>query len=535
MHSGIDGLDATPEELEALVEQARRAALDEPGYQKLKAAVWTLSRVTELIQSRDATIESLRNLLCASQTEKTTAVLKRVGIDTGVPPKTPQPKPPGHGRHGANAYGGAHKIPVAHATLKSGDGCPDCHRGKVYRQREPGVLIRLMGQPPLDATVYQLEKLRCNLCGEIFTAKAPTEAGEDKYDPTAGSMIAVLRYGGGFPMTRLEKLERSLGIPLPASIQWEIVCALATRVRPAFEELIRQAAQGRVLYNDDTSMTVLSLRRQIQDEADEPGRTGIFTSGIVSTREGRQIALFFTGREHAGENLAAILTQRVAKLEPPIQMCDALARNLPKGPDSVGVIVSHCLAHARRRFVEVTANFPNPCRHVLEALGKVYHHDALARTQRLSAEDRLRYHQQHSGPILDALRSWLKSQLEEKRVEPNSGLGGAIGYMLKYWDRLTLFLRQAGAPLDNNLCERGLKKAILHRKNSLFYKTEKGAQVGDLFMSLIHTAELCGANPFDYLTQLQRHADELDQHPQDWMPWNYRATMDRASPATDTG
>jgi hypothetical protein len=149
-------------------------------------------------------------------------------------------------------------------------------------------------------------------------------------------MIAVLRYGGGYPMTRLEKLEQSLGIPLPASIQWEIVCAMAMQIKPVFDELIRQAAQRRVLHNDDTSMTVLSLRREIQDEADEPGRTGIFTSGIVSTRDGRHIALFFTGRPHAGENLAVILNNRVDALEPPIQMCDALARNLPKMPQTLG-------------------------------------------------------------------------------------------------------------------------------------------------------------------------------------------------------
>lgn len=534
MHAGIERLDATPEELDSIVERTR-PALDEPAYLKLKAAIRTLGAVNTLIQNQDITIESLRNFLYGSQTEKTQAVLKRSGVPTGAPPKAPKPKPPGHGRHGAKAYRGAHKIAVPHAILKSGDGCPDCQRGKVYLQREPGVLVRLIGQAPLDATVYQLEKLRCNLCGEIFTAKAPDQAGDEKYDPTAASMIAVLRYGGGFPMTRLEKLEQSLGIPLPASIQWEIVCAMAVRIKPVFDELIRQAAQGRVLHNDDTSMTVLSLRREIENETDTSGRTGIFTSGIISTRDGRHIALFFTGRQHAGENLAVILAKRIDALEPPIQMCDALARNLPKMPKTLEVIVSHCIAHARRRFVEVTPNFPDACRHVLEALGKVYHHDALARKQKLSADQRLLYHQQHSGPVMDQLRQWLTAQMEEKKVEPNSGLGGAIGYLLKYWDRLTLFLRQPGAPLDNNICERILKRAILHRKNSLFYKTEKGAEVGDLFMSLIHTAELCGANPFDYLTQLQRHADQLEQRPQDWMPWNYLETLDRASPAANTG
>jgi transposase len=535
MSPDAKAFDVSAQELDALVERARTAALDEAGYQKLKAAVRTLSIMTAMLENPDTTLQSLRNMFRAGQSEKTAAVLKRAGIPTQKPPEVPKVKAPGHGRHGAKAYRGAHKIPVPHACLRSGDRCPECERGKVYLQREPGVLVRLIGQAPLDATIYQLEKLRCNLCGEIFTAKAPDQAGDEKYDPTAASMIALLRYGGGFPMTRIEKLEQSLGIPLPASIQWEIVCAIAMRIKPVFDELIRQAAQGSVLHNDDTSMTVLSLRREIQDEADEPGRTGIFTSGIVSTRDGRHIALFFTGRQHAGENLAVILAKRSDVLEPPIQMCDALTRNLPKMPETLEVIVSHCLAHSRRRFVEVMPNFPDACRHVLETLGKVYHHDALARKQKLSSEDRLRYHQQHSGPVMDQLRQWLTAQMEEKKVEPNSGLGGAIGYLLKYWERLTLFLRKAGAPLDNNLCERELKKAILHRKNSLFYKTEKGAEVGDLLMSLIHTAELCGANPFDYLTQLQRHAEQLKQQPEDWMPWNYLQAMNRAFQAANTG
>ncbi len=524
MKPGAERLEVSAEELDALVEQAR-VALDEAGYQKLKAAVRTLAVVTALLENQDTTLQSLRNLLCQAQTEKTEAVLKRVGIHTGETAKAAKSKAPGHGRHGAKAYRGACKVQVFHASLRSGDQCPECQRGKVYVQREPGVLVRLIGRAPIEATVYELEKLRCNLCGEVFTANAPEGSGDEKYDVTAASMIAILRYGSGFPLHRLEKLEASMGIPLPASIQWQIVCVMAVRIAPAFDELIRQAAQGDVLHNDDTSMQVLSLRRTINEEADGAERTGIFTSGIVSTREGRQIALFFTGRQHAGENLRDVLAERAAAMSPPIQMCDALSRNLPKMPETLEVIVSHCLAHARRRFVEVTPNFPDACRHVLEALGAVYHHDALARKKRLSSEERLLFHQQHSAPVMDTLHQWLTAQLEQKKVEPNSGLGGAIAYLLKYWNRLTLFLRQAGAPIDNNICERSLKKAILHRKNSLFYKTEKGAEVGDLFMSLIHTAELCGANPFDYLIQLQRHADELEENPSRWMPWNYLETF----------
>jgi hypothetical protein len=124
-----------------------------------------------------------------------------------------------------------------------------------------------------------------------------------------------------------------------------------------------------------------------------------------------------------------------------------------------------------------------------------------------------------------ALEQWSKAQIDERKTEPNSGLGKAINYLLKRWDALTLFLRVPGAPLDNNLCERALKQAIVHRKNSLFYKTENGAHVGDVFMSLIHTAQLCGANPFDYLTAIQRRADDVAKNPADWMPWNYEAAL----------
>jgi transposase len=171
---------------------------------------------------------------------------------------------------------------------------------------------------------------------------------------------------------------------------------------------------------------------------------------------------------------------------------------------------------------------------VLEVLGQVYRHEATARQQGMSAEERLRFPQAQSGPLLDSLKHWLTEQFETRQVEPNSGLGAAITYLTRHWDRLTLFLRQPGAPLDNNLCEQALKKAILHRKNALFYKTQNGAQVGDLLMSLIYTCQLSGADTFDYLTQLQKHAEDLVRRPSDWMPWNYRQTSAAAGAHLDS-
>src|SRR3989454_1518907 len=343
-------------------------------------------------------------------------------------------------------------------------------------------------------------------------------------------MIAVLKYGTGLPFHRLDRLQASLQIPLPASTQWDIVSDLAMRLQPVLHALTEQAAQGEILHNDDTSMTVLELLHRAGPRGDRepedvsPDRTGVFTSAVVSIGEGRRIALFLTGRRHAGENLAHVLAARAADLGPPIQMCDALSRNLPK---PLTVMLGNGLAHARRHVVNVTPSFPAECRHILERVRDVYRYDAEARAQHLSPMDRLTFHQGHSGPIMEELHAWLAVQLDEHRIEPNSGLGKAITYFLNHWTPLTLFLRQPGAPLDNNIVERSLKRAILHRKNAYFYRTLNGAEVGDLFMTLIHTCQLCQANSFDYMIECQRHARELSANPSEWMPWNYLETLQR--------
>jgi hypothetical protein len=302
-------------------------------------------------------------------------------------------------------------------------------------------------------------------------------------------------------------------------------------LEPVQEALITLAAQGHLIHNDDTPMRVQSLANPALREgaaAEGKERTGIFTTSLLAEVAGHRIALFITGHRHAGENLDQLLARRAKEASPPIQMCDALSRNPSKEFET---LLANCLSHGRRQFVDLANYFPAQCRHVLESLGEVYHYEAQAQAAGLSPEARLRFHQEHSQKVMDDLQHWMDQQLEQKRVEPNSGLGQAIHYMLKRWPALTLFLRQAGAPLDNNICERALKMAILHRKNSLGYKTLNGARLGDLFMSLIHTCRLCGANPLDYLTALQRHAKEAREHPPRWFPWNYK----QASAADDTG
>lgn len=521
-------------ELEAIIERTR-GTLSDAEREKLKAAVEALGQLVGLVEDKNTSIQKLRQILFGARTEKTQKVLEAVGGSEGGgggKEKQPKEKAKGHGRNGAAAYRGAERVKIEHESLKAGDCCPGCQKGKVYIPGSPAYRIRIKGQAPLGATVYELEKLRCNLCGEMFTAKEPVGVGDEKYDASSASMVALLKYGSGFPFHRLEGLQESLGIPLPASTQWEIVNDKAPLIEPAHHELIRQAAQGEVLHNDDTTMKILALmgdkNRATKEEGSE--RTGVFTSGIIATTEGQKIALFFTGHRHAGENLAEVLKRRASQLGPPIQMCDALSRNPPKDFE---VLLAHCIAHARRKFVEVAPNFPEECRYVLETLRELYQNDAHAREQGMTAQERLRFHQEKSAPLMASFKQWLTEQMEEHKVEPNSGLGEAIAYFTKHFDKLTLFLHVAGAPIDNNVCERALKKAILHRKASLFYKTENGARVGDLYMSLIYSCQLAKANPFDYLNELQKHHQELAQRPAVWMPWNYRQTLDRAAQPTD--
>ena len=330
-------------------------------------------------------------------------------------------------------------------------------------------------------------------------------------------------------MNRLQRLEENLGIPLPASTQWEIVEDLAEDLEPVHQELKRQAAQGEVLHSDDTTMKILALVQARQSGEDQEGqgkdRTGVFTTGIVSVVGEHRVALFFTGPKHSGENMTKVLAERNPELGAPIHMCDALSR-VPKQPS----LLANCLTHGRRKFVELMESFPPACRKVLESLRQVYLVDQRSAERRLPPEDRLRLHQAESEPIMTALQTWMQEQITQRLVEPNSGLGQAINYMLRHWEPLTLFLRQPGAPLDHNICERALKKAILHRNNSLFYKTQNGAEVGDLFMSLIHTCELEGVNAFEYLVQLQKNLERVETHPADWLPWNYRRALEPANP-----
>ena len=432
----------------------------------------------------------------------------------------------GHGRRSAADYPGAETVGCPHQQYHSGDRCPLCARGRLYRLA-PLVQLRFQGQPLGLATRYELERLRCGGCGGVFVAQLPPEAGQQIYATSLKVNLAVAHYHLGLPLKRIESFQDLVGIPLPDATQWELVEQVADSAYRVYESLKTVGANQALVYQDDTGARILSLIQE--NRADPPPeRKGMYTTVLRFEGE-HAICVYVTGRRHAGENLDAILAQRDPELGPIQWMSDGLAANTPKQHQNRAVDLS-CLVHGRRKFIEIDAFFPSECARVLEAIGTVYQHEAHCKEHRLTAEQRLAYHQQHSRAVMDDLKAWMEKQFKERLVEPNSRLGGAFDYLLKRWDALTRFLEIPGAPLDNNTAERALKMILRYRKNSLFYKNEHGAYVGDVLTSLIETCRLAGANPLDYLSALMENRSAVFADPRAWLPWNYHETLADGSP-----
>ena len=512
------------EELEALRLRLETRQLHEEDFSLLMKLIATVQTLVRVLEHKRASIARLKKMLFGAPTEKSKT-------EVGSTPSAGQPSTraaKGHGRHSAQSYFGAKRVEVPLTQVKVGQRCPECGKGKLYCLKKPSPVLWLEGKAPVQAVVYECQRMRCSGCGKLFTAEAPQEAGQKKYDESVGSMVALLRYGNGLPFFRLQQLQRSMGVPLPASVQWQLVQQKAQSLKPIHEALLRHAAQGELMRVDDTTMTILERdgratglpERPIQEglKRDGSDKKGTRTTGIVSSGQGCQVVLYATGARQAGQNMDRLLSQRDAQRPAPIQMCDALASNLPK---QFHVILANCLAHARRKFLEVVEPFPREVELVLYAFQYIYANEEEATRATLSPQQRLELHQLRSAFVMEGLFAWMHAQINNTMVEPNSQLGQAFSYMFKHREPLTLFLRVPNAPLDNNLAERILKRAILHRKNSLFYKTSAGAEVGDLLMSVISTCTMNGVNPLLYLTDVEKHAAEVAQNVESWLPWNY--------------
>ena len=415
MASTPERIDLSAEQAGSLIERVRSRSLDEKDYEVLVGIIETVLFLHQALSRKSHSIQRLLRRIFGVKTESATNILKdssdKVSRESGSPsgskstPKEGCAGKRGHGRNGADSYPRARRIPVTHEDHRSGDPCPLCPKGKLYLMSAPAVVVRMRGHAPVEPAIFECERLRCNLCGEVFTAKLPEGVGHDKYDESARALIACMKYGSGFPFHRLEKLQKSMQAPLPASTQWDEAERLADMIHPVYPELARQAARGEILHNDDTGMRVLSLAKRLAGE--NAKRKGIFTTGVVSIHEDKKIALFFTGNRHAGENLETLLKQRAAGLVPDSNVRCPLPEHA-RDPEGDRFSASTCAQ--LRRYVH-----PFPGARFIELLGKVYHHDTKASQKGLSPSERLRFHQAHSAPVMDEIKEWMADQIDGKR------------------------------------------------------------------------------------------------------------------------
>lgn len=416
--------------------------------------------------------------------------------------------------------------------INVGDICPECFIGKIYPFREKIIPV-IIGRSPLAFEEHRIPIYRCNACGKIFEPRLPEEIPKiGKAKSSALALATIMHYEMGVPFERISFLQKAFRQNLSPSQIWEISEDASEALNPIWEELKKQAANATVFYTDDTTGTILSLKAEnkvnrekkpVNGKKNPEDRVAIYSSAIIGVLPcGSEVHLYFHGRKYAGENFSDILDFRDQKMKPPIQMKDALTMNIPGLFD---VVETKCNSHALRKFKDIQDIFPTECSFILKQYRKVFENDKWTLDQKFTNQERLSYHKFHSKPLMEEIKDYVKKLTDERCVEPNSSLGGAIRYFLSHYEELIGFFKFEGAPLDNNKAERSLKLIIRLRKNSMFYKTEHGAEVAGILQSIIYTAEAYGENVFEYLEAVFDNQDLVNLSPKGWLPWTFRDSL----------
>lgn len=526
--------DIDAEELDALILRVQEAiehnlALSVSDCQLLLNALKTLSALQERLSDNDITLHKLRKLVGMVRSSETMNSL--LGQGKGKPNKT-------YGQKRHQTKNNKPSAPVKPTQkqhklddLSKGDLCPECQKGKLYKY-EPATLLRITGQTPFVPEQHVMERLRCNACGQYFSAKLPDEVLKDgepgqKYGYSARSLMALHKFFAGAPYYRQESIQAMMGVKLTASTTFDQTELVANSLQPVYTLLKQNAANAMHYYLDDTGNRILKQApiEKRQRNSDKPRlRSGVYSSGVVATlNDGHRVVLYQTNIGHAGEFIDELLSQRSSHYPPPLLMSDALPSNHPSHPYEV----HHCLcnSHGRRQFAEVLHQFPDEVEEILNWYGKIWKHEDEARAQGLDDEKRQAYHKTHSLPIMKQIDNWGQEQLDTGSVEENSGLGKAICYFNRHYEGLTAFCQIKGAQLDNNCAERALKLVARNRKNAMFHKTQAGASIADVVMSMIATSVEAGINVFEYFNTLQQFHQEVKATPEQFLPWNYQSNI----------
>ncbi|WP_394706597.1 IS66 family transposase [uncultured Draconibacterium sp.] len=529
-----DLTDIDSEELDGLIQRVQDAtehdlALSPQDCQILLKALKTLAALQERLSDNDITLHKLRKLVGMVRSSETMNTLlgqkSKKNKNRGQKcPKSQSTKPNAPVKPKVTQ----HKLD----GLNKGEPCPECQQGKLYKY-EPATLLRITGQSPFVPEQHVMERLRCNACGQYFTAKLPDEVTEDgepgqKYGYSASSLIALHKFFVGAPYYRQESIQALMGVKLTASTGFDQTELIANSLLPIHKVMVQEAANAAHYYLDDTGNRILDqapVEKPQRNSNKTRQRSGVYSSGLVAALVGEyNFVLYRTNIGHAGEFIDEILSQRDSP-HPPLLMSDAL----PSNRSSLGYEVQHCLcnSHGRRQFAEVLNQFPDEVEQVLTWYGEIWRHDDEARERGLNAEQRLTWYKKRSLPVMGQIRDWGEGEgeLNNDNVEENSGLGKAISYFNKHYEGMTAFCRLEGAQLDNNRAEQALKLVARNRKNAMFHKTQAGADIADVIMAMIATAAEAGVNVLDYFNTVQRKQSEVKANPERFLPWNYQSNF----------
>jgi transposase len=396
---------------------------------------------------------------------------------------------------------------------------------RVERHHEPanttcacGCALKRIGQDvseKLDYTpgVFTVErhirgKWACAQCRTLTQAPVPAEI-IDKGIPTSNLLAQVLvaKYADHLPLYRQEQIFGRAGLALPRSTLASWVGTCGVRLQPLVDALKAQVLGRAVVHADETPVAML---------APGTGKTHraylwAYASGAFEAM--RAVVYDFTD-SRAGEHARAFLGDWRGAL-----VCDDFSGY--KASFALGVTEAGCMAHARRKFVELhVANKSTIAATAIEFIGQLY--GVERDVKKLPPEQRLQDRQTRAVPIARALRDWLIAQ--RTLLHDGTATARAIDYSLKRWAALTRYLDDPALPIDNNFDEQQIRPWATGRKNWLFAGTLMAGQRAAAIMSLIQSAKLNGHDPYAYMkdvlarlpTQPARQIDDLLPHR--WTP-----------------
>lgn len=516
--------EVSNEELEAFLARLKPQVLDNE-YKIAESLVHTLLELSDAHTHSKAKVRALLKQIFGEFTSEKMFSEAPVPATDSKTAKPPSKKPREGGLRSADSFTGAKREEIVFGP-KRPELCPKCQQ-KIHKT-EPRHLIRFAAAPPVSATVYEVERLRCRHCEAIVEADIPNEVGTEKYDSSVYPWLGYSRYRLGIPMYRLAQCQEQAGVPLPVQTQYMLLATGVELLRSVFDLMELLASQSFVFISDDTPNKILKLKLR-QDESGKV-RKGVYTSAIQATLEDQtEIALYYTANRHQGENMGALLRRRDARANKiPLHMTDGSSHARPKGmgerseDDEAGhlqVKVARCLVHARRRIFKIREDYREPCDYLLKLFSQIFKVEEELVRNKASPKERLEKHTRESAPAMEAILKYCQDSLQQKIVEPNSTLGSAMRYITEDYDALSLFLHDPDSPLHTNSVERMIKDVARHRKNSLFFRTLNGAQTGDIWLSVIKTCEVNGVRPWEYLKDLFQKNTPETISPQHWLPW----------------